>query len=208
MKQKVGDEMNRRLKEARLQKKMKVTEIAEIIGVSQPTMSSWEAGRADPSLENLVKLAEHYGVTVDYLLGRDLLPHSESSVKLISPSSLSMYHNRPVWVQGCGWALVNATEHCFVLADKSTVPFSDTAATYSIPSRYGESALPDEPPLDREAIAKLDSVWVEPISQDLHLRYELRGWYTVRGLYVENSRGNRFFLDSYDATWLAFANKA
>ena len=89
MKQKVGDEMNRRLKEARLQKKMKVTEIAEIIGVSQPTMSSWEAGRADPSLENLVKLAEHYGVTVDYLLGRDLLPHSETSVKLISPSSLS-----------------------------------------------------------------------------------------------------------------------
>ena len=200
--------MNRRLKEARLKKKMKVTEIAEIIGVSQPTMSAWEAGRADPSLENLVKLAEIYGVTTDYLLGHDILSRSEASVKLISQSALPIYHNRPVWAQSIGWVLVNASDECFVLPDKSIVPFTDNLEVYTIPTHYEESALPDEMPIEREEIKRLDSVWVEPISRDHRLRDELRGWYTVKGEYVENARGNRFFLDSYDANWLAFANKA
>lgn len=199
--------MNRRLKEARLQKKMKVTEIAEIIGVSQPTMSSWEAGRADPSLENLIKLAKIYDVTTDYLLGHDLLTFSEASVKLIPQSSIPIYHKCPVWIQSIGWALVNASEESFILPDNRTVSFADNLEVYTIPTHYEKSSLPDEYPLKRDEINNFESVWVEPISKDTHLRNELRGWYTVKGEYVENLRGNRFFLDSYDATWLAFATK-
>ena len=207
-KRKEGDRMNRRLKEARQQKKIKLTEIAEIIGVSQPTMSSWEAGRADPSLENLVKLAEIYGVTVDYLLGRDFGNQSEAPIKPISVSSLPIYHSRPVWIKGTGWALVNSVDGTLVFADNRTRPFSEDMELYATPPCYTQSALPDEMPLERDEIKNLESVWVEPISKDLHLRDELRGWYTVKGEYVENTRGSRFFLDSYDATWLAFANKA
>lgn len=200
--------MNRRFKEARLQKKIKLIEIAEIIGVSQPTMSSWEAGRADPSLDKLVKLAEIYGVTTDYLLGLDFENQFDASLKRICASALPIYHNRPLWLQGTGWVLVNSVDKTLILSDKSTLPFSDDMELYAIPPHYTESALPDERPMERDEIAALESVWVEPISSDLHLRNELRGWYKVKGEYVENTRGNRFFLDAYGATWLSFANKA
>ena len=75
--------MNRRFKEARQLKKMKLTDTAELIGVSQPTLSSWEAGRNDPSCETLIKMAELYGVSVDYLLGRDFDYQIDHSAKLI-----------------------------------------------------------------------------------------------------------------------------
>ena len=41
------------------------------IGVKAPSMSAWENGSARPTIENLVAMAELYGVTVDYLLGID-----------------------------------------------------------------------------------------------------------------------------------------
>ena len=60
--------------------------------------------------------------------------------------------------------------------------------------------------LSKEDISNYKSVWVEPISSD-PIRNELRGWYTVRNEFVENSRGSRFFLDSYSATWLAYSKE-
>lgn len=200
--------MNRRFKEARQLKKMKLTETAELIGVSQPTLSSWEAGRNDPSCETLIKMAELYGVSVDYLLGRDFNYQIDHSAKLISKEELPLYHGRPVWVQGTGWALVNSTDNILRLTDGNSVPYFQDLNVYSIPPHFTEPALPEESPLKLDEISDLESVWVEPISQDLHLRNELRGWYTVKREYVENTRGNRFFFDTYSANWLAFISKA
>lgn len=200
--------MNRRFKEARQLKKMKLTETAELIGVSQPTLSSWEAGRNDPSCETLIKMAELYGVSVDYLLGRDFDYQIDHSAKLISKEELPLYHGRPVWVQGTGWALVNSTDNILRLTDGNSVPYFQDLNVYSIPPHFTEPALPEESPLKLDEISDLESVWVEPISQDLHLRNELRGWYTVKREYVENTRGNRFFVDTYSANWLAFISKA
>ena len=49
---------------------MRLTDAAQNLGVSQPTLSAWESERKSPSLDMLVKAAELYGVTTDYLLGR------------------------------------------------------------------------------------------------------------------------------------------
>lgn len=43
--------------------------IASLFGVKQPTYSSWELGRKEPSLGIVCDIAKHYGVTTDYLLG-------------------------------------------------------------------------------------------------------------------------------------------
>ena len=61
----------RRLKQARQNINMRLTDAAQNLGVSQPTLSAWESERKSPSLDMLVKAAELYGVTTDYLLGRD-----------------------------------------------------------------------------------------------------------------------------------------
>jgi transcriptional regulator with XRE-family HTH domain len=41
------------------------------LGVKPPSVSDWESGKTNPSMENLKLLAELYGVTTDYLLGRE-----------------------------------------------------------------------------------------------------------------------------------------
>ena len=43
---------------------------AEYFGVSLGTYRNWEQGRTGPNLGQLSQLADKYGVTTDYLLGR------------------------------------------------------------------------------------------------------------------------------------------
>ena len=45
-------------------------EIAKMLGVNQNTYSQYEIGVLNYSVESLEKLADFYGVSVDYLLGR------------------------------------------------------------------------------------------------------------------------------------------
>ena len=45
-------------------------QIAEYLQIAQPSYIRYENGSAEPSLQNLVKLADYFDVSVDYLLGR------------------------------------------------------------------------------------------------------------------------------------------
>lgn len=45
-------------------------QVAEHLGISQPSYIRYENGSSEPTLENLVRIAELYEVSVDYLLGR------------------------------------------------------------------------------------------------------------------------------------------
>ena len=60
-----------RFKVAREKAHLSQKSAAISIGVKAPSMSAWENGTARPTIENLVAMAELYGVTVDYLLGVD-----------------------------------------------------------------------------------------------------------------------------------------
>ena len=58
------------IKKARTDKHLSQRALADIIGVSQQTVGSWEVGRTSPDNEMLKKLAAFFNVSVDYLLGR------------------------------------------------------------------------------------------------------------------------------------------
>jgi transcriptional regulator with XRE-family HTH domain len=60
-----------RIKELREAKDMEQKALAIDIGVSQPTISDWETGRKTPSSKSAEKLADYFGVSIDYLLGRE-----------------------------------------------------------------------------------------------------------------------------------------
>ncbi len=45
-------------------------QVADYLGISQPSYIRYENGQSEPTLANLVKLAELFDVSVDYLLGR------------------------------------------------------------------------------------------------------------------------------------------
>jgi transcriptional regulator with XRE-family HTH domain len=46
------------------------TELADFLNVKQTTYSKYELGKINVPIEVFVKLADFYGVSVDYLLGR------------------------------------------------------------------------------------------------------------------------------------------
>lgn len=46
-------------------------QVAKATGISQSTLSDWKTGRAKPKVDKLLKLAEYFGVTVDYFLKED-----------------------------------------------------------------------------------------------------------------------------------------
>ena len=61
--------LNQRIRDLRLSKKMSQVELAKLIGVSKQSVSNWENDNIQPSIEMLIKLADVFSVSTDYLLG-------------------------------------------------------------------------------------------------------------------------------------------
>ena len=59
-----------KLKELRKQMGKTQADIARYLGISYQAYAHYESGRRDPDPHSLNKLADYFGVTVDYLLGR------------------------------------------------------------------------------------------------------------------------------------------
>jgi len=59
------------LKELRTNKKMTQAELAEAIQTKRANIGNWESGRVSPDYSMVVKLAEFFGVTTDYLFGNN-----------------------------------------------------------------------------------------------------------------------------------------
>lgn len=70
-----------KLKLIRKSKGLTQTEVAKYIGISQNNYSYWENGKVKIDNETLIKLAEYFNVTVDYILGRE---PSEADKKITS----------------------------------------------------------------------------------------------------------------------------
>ena len=60
-----------RIKECRIKSGLSQRSVATELGVKQPTVYAYEAGKTKQSSEGLAKMAELFGVTVDYLTGKD-----------------------------------------------------------------------------------------------------------------------------------------
>jgi transcriptional regulator with XRE-family HTH domain len=60
-----------RIRDARERRGLKQVELAKRAGLQPSAISQFENGQREPSPENLCKLADALGVSVDYLLGRE-----------------------------------------------------------------------------------------------------------------------------------------
>ena len=59
-----------RLRALRAERRETQKQVAEAIGINERHYQFFEYGKPLPSLENAWKLADHFNVTVDYLIGR------------------------------------------------------------------------------------------------------------------------------------------
>ncbi len=62
-----------------LRKELKLTQIefAKKIGFSRTAISAWEIGRNEPSNEDTIKIADFFGVSVDYIIGKSNIRNPE-----------------------------------------------------------------------------------------------------------------------------------
>ncbi len=63
--------LNENIKRLRLAQGMNQVAFAKLMGVSKQCVSNWENDNVLPSIEMLVKMADVFCVTTDYLLGRN-----------------------------------------------------------------------------------------------------------------------------------------
>lgn len=59
-----------RLKEIRKRKKLTQIKVAMDLNMSQNTVSRYESGEREPGITELIKFADYFGVSVDYILER------------------------------------------------------------------------------------------------------------------------------------------
>lgn len=58
----------------RIKREMSKSELADFLGVSRRTVQNWQNGKTEMPLSKLIALSEHWGCTIDYLLGLDDQP--------------------------------------------------------------------------------------------------------------------------------------
>lgn len=62
-------EFSERLKNLRKEAGFTQVDVASKLGISQPAYASWERGVKKPTQEKLVKIAQIFNVSIDYLVG-------------------------------------------------------------------------------------------------------------------------------------------
>ena len=76
------------LKKIRKIRKIRQVDLAKAVGVAQTTIANYEQGNRFPDEATLVKIADYFRISIDYLLGRDATlplsgtPHGDTSYSL------------------------------------------------------------------------------------------------------------------------------
>ncbi len=66
----LGDKLFERIRDLREDNDLKQKDLASYLSVDQSTYSDYENGRINVPVDMLIKIAEYYNVSLDYLVGR------------------------------------------------------------------------------------------------------------------------------------------
>ncbi|MBQ6922474.1 MAG: helix-turn-helix transcriptional regulator [Clostridia bacterium] len=59
-----------RIRDLREDMDLRQSDLAKATGIDQRTISNYETGKSDPNSDALIKLADFFNVSIDYLVGR------------------------------------------------------------------------------------------------------------------------------------------
>lgn len=63
--------MHNRIRDLREDMDLRQVDVAQATGIDQKTLSNYETGKTNPDSATLVKLADFFNVSIDYLVGQD-----------------------------------------------------------------------------------------------------------------------------------------
>lgn len=79
--------IEKRIKQLRINQKISQQELGNILGVTKVSVSCYENGKRVPSLDTLIKIAEYFNTSLDYLVGREKKIYNEESNKYVGAIS-------------------------------------------------------------------------------------------------------------------------
>lgn len=84
--------MKNRIRDLREDMDLRQCDLAEAVGIDQRTISNYETGKTNPDSEALIKLANYFDVSIDYLVGRTNynITSNQERVKLIEKIKKSL----------------------------------------------------------------------------------------------------------------------
>lgn len=62
--------LDKMIRQLRIEWGINQKQLGDAVGVSKQSVSNWENGNIMPSIDLLIRLADFFGVSADYLLGR------------------------------------------------------------------------------------------------------------------------------------------
>ncbi|WDC81729.1 helix-turn-helix transcriptional regulator [Ligilactobacillus ruminis] len=80
------------IKDLAAQKKISVAELERTLGFGNGSISKWN--KQSPSADKLKKVADYFGVTIDYLLGRP--DRKETNVELSDDDVIMTWRGKPL----------------------------------------------------------------------------------------------------------------
>lgn len=88
------------LKSLRQQKKLSQQKLADYLQLSQQSIYKYENGLAEPDLDTLIRMADFFDTSVDYLIGysdyeRKVQPYTESHLSETELEHMSAYRTLP-----------------------------------------------------------------------------------------------------------------
>jgi len=63
--------LDERIRELRLARGLSQVDLADSLGVTKQSVSNWENSNIQPSIDMLIRLANYFSVSTDYILGMD-----------------------------------------------------------------------------------------------------------------------------------------
>jgi transcriptional regulator with XRE-family HTH domain len=64
--------VGKNIRKLRTVKKLSQASFAELFGLARPSVGAYEEGRSEPKMETLIQIAQHFGLSVDLLLTKEL----------------------------------------------------------------------------------------------------------------------------------------
>ncbi len=80
--------LNERIKQLRIDRNITQVALAKDLSVSKQSVSNWENNNIQPSIDMLIKIAEFFSVSTDYLLGLD----NKKYVEIAGLSDIKIAH--------------------------------------------------------------------------------------------------------------------
>ena len=69
-----------RIRDLREDRDLRQTDVSKATGIDQKTLSNYETGKTSPDSYALIRLADFFGVSIDYLVGRTEIDIKRSNI--------------------------------------------------------------------------------------------------------------------------------